>query len=260
MHLVAGTADGYLAGGYVDVRATTWVTSDGQTWTERPIAEAREGLTLTDLVATDGATFLAGTVSLPGELQPALWRLDGESWTAVSLPDADLPDTTWAASVDDLVPFAGGVLATGRAGPADPCPVSPDELASLTIDLASTSEDGKEPCPWPPPAAWVTSDGITWREAALPVIPGVDPDQAVYSVASGGEGLIALVSEGPDADAPDYGLWTSADGSSWTRIGDAMSMQRGTYYSRFVAMPGRVVVFGSDDTGSPLAWVGIATP
>ena len=258
MHLVAGTNNGYVTAGYVDVRASTWVSSDGLAWTELPISDARDGLQLNDLVTTSQGTFLAGAVSLPGELFPALWRLDAGKWAAVSLPRGDVPDESWAASVDDLVPFQGGIFAVGRSGPADPCPIMSSHVASLTIELARTSEDGKEACPWPPSAAWVSTDGVSWSEAALPVIEGVEPDRAAYSVASGGAGLIALVAEGSQPDSSELGVWTSSDGSAWTRIGDAMGMRPGMYYSRFVAMPGRVAVFGNDDTGSPLAWVGIA--
>jgi hypothetical protein len=258
MHLIAGIADGYVAGGYADIRATTWVSGDGLSWTELPVPDARDGLQLHDLVTASQGTFLSGVTILPGEMHPALWRLERDVWTPLPLPLGAETDPIWAATVDDLVPFHGGVFAIGRAGPVEPCPIDPAEVASAAVDLASTSEDGKEPCPWPPPAAWVSVDGVSWREAALPVIEGVDPDQAVYSVASGGAGLIALVSEDMEAIAPRLGIWTSPDGSAWIRIGDAMPMRRGLYYSRFVAMPGRVVVFGNDDTGSPLAWVGIA--
>jgi len=258
MHLIAGISDGYVAGGYADIRATTWVSGDGQSWTELPVPDARDGLQLHDLVTTSQGTILSGVVTLPGEMHPALWRLEGEMWTPLPVPLGAETDPIWAASVDDLVPFHGGVFAVGRAGPAEPCPIDPSEIASAAVVLASTSEDGKAPCPWPPPAAWVSVDGATWQEAALPVIEGVDPDQAAYSVASGGAGLIALVSEDMEAIAPRLGVWTSQDGLAWIRIDDAMPMRRGLYYSRFVAMPGRVVVFGNDDTGSPLAWVGIA--
>ena len=258
MHLIAGIADGYVAGGYADIRATTWMSADGQSWTELPVPDARDGLQFHDLVTTSQGTFLSGVVTLPGEMHPALWRLEGDAWTPLPLPLEAETDPIWAASVDDLVPFHGGVFAVGRAGPAEPCPIDPSEIASTAVILASTSVDGKEPCPWPPPAAWVSVDGVSWQEAALPVIKAVDPNEAAYSVTSGGAGLIALVSENVEAIAPRLGIWTSPDGLAWIRIDDAMPMRRGLYYSRFVAMPGRVVVFGNDDTGSPLAWVGIA--
>jgi hypothetical protein len=260
MHLVVGTDSGYATGGYTDVRPTSWITGDGRDWTELPIPDARDSLQLNDLVSSRQGIHLAGQVTAPGVLRPVLWRLDGEVWTPVDVAHGGIPDAAWVASIDDLVPFHGGVFAVGRSGPAEGCPGDAG-VASAALDLV---DDGKDPCPWPPPAAWMSVDGQAWREAALPVVAGVDPDQAVYSIASGGAGLIALVLEGEAADvgaeAPTWGLWTSADGNAWTRIGDAMRLRLGSYYHRFVAMPGRVIVLGDDGQGRAMAWVGRPAP
>lgn len=258
MHLVIGTEAGYVTGGYANERPTAWKTRDGRDWTEVPIPDVVESTLLNDLVAGPQGVHLAGLITAPGTLRPLLWRLDDDAWASLELPLGNVPAADWAATVDDLVLFNGGVFAVGRAGPTERCPTTEGHIASVAIDPSTTADTTSwPPCPWPPPASWVSVDGVTWQQASLPIIAGVDPDDAVFSVASGGAGLIALVYEGSQADVVGWGLWTSADGSAWARIGDGMPLDRGSYYHRFVAMSGRVVVLGDDGQGRPLAWVGL---
>ena len=72
--------------------------------------------------------------------------------------------------------------------------------------------------------AWTTVDGITWSTVELP--QGAGAAYAKISVAWSGDVFVAASSEGP--------VWSSADGTTWTVVGD----QR---LRHLVAWSGRVV-------------------
>jgi len=81
---------------------------------------------------------------------------------------------------------------------------------------------------------WHSPDGETWTRTDPfgadgeypPDFVGPPPGRAAVSwtyIIAGGPGLVALQEEiSRDQDAPNtMGIWTSADGATWTRIADA---------------------------------------
>lgn len=88
----------------------------------------------------------------------------------------------------DVIEFGGGLVAVGMAFDGD------DRDA----------------------AVWLSADGITWTRAAHADLD--EPEgQTMWSVATGGPGLVAVGFGGPDDDQ-DAAIWTSHDGVSWTRV------------------------------------------
>ena len=68
--------------------------------------------------------------------------------------------------------------------------------------------------------------------------------------------MVALVDEKPPgADQDVVGLWTSADGVEWSRIGNGMPLGAGGLTSAMVGLPGRLIVFAWTGTGTA-TWVG----
>jgi hypothetical protein len=81
------------------------------------------------------------------------------------------------------------------------------------VAVGSESVDGDSDA-----AAWISADGLTWTrvphdEANL----GGRNGQTMRAVVAGGPGLVAVgyESSGQDSDAA---VWTSVDGSTWTRV------------------------------------------
>jgi len=64
-------------------------------------------------------------------------------------------------------------------------------------------------------AVWTSTDGVTWsRVPPQPeVLGGPDVPQAMFSVATGGPGLVAA---GESSQGP--AVWTSTDGITWSRV------------------------------------------
>jgi hypothetical protein len=67
-------------------------------------------------------------------------------------------------------------------------------------------------------AVWTSSDGIDWtRVAHDEAVFGGEREQWMWELVSGGPGLVAVGSDESGGDA-DAAVWTSSDGTSWTRV------------------------------------------
>jgi len=89
----------------------------------------------------------------------------------------------------------------------------------------------------------VSLDGLTWRKVAFPT-----PAYALFSVVAGGPGFVA---------AGDQGVWTSADGSSWSRVPDddqPSGAFAGAFVTTLTAARGRLFAAGNDAYGHPRVW------
>jgi hypothetical protein len=67
-------------------------------------------------------------------------------------------------------------------------------------------------------AVWASPDGLTWtRVPHDEAVFGGDDDQWMMSVVAAGRGLVAVGSDQSGGDW-DAAVWTSPDGSTWTRV------------------------------------------
>jgi len=101
-------------------------------------------------------------------------------------------------------------------------------------------------------AVWTSSDGVTWSLVAQdPAVFGGWNMEEMQAVASGPQGLVAVGAEyqGEDWDAA---VWTSADGTAWSRVPPDPAVFGGAGWQRMHAVaaggPGWVAV-GHDDSG-----------
>jgi tRNA A-37 threonylcarbamoyl transferase component Bud32 len=229
MYDVAATRDGLAAVGHVegasafDHDGAVWFSSDTDRW-ERSDSESLGGAGDQRLLAVaefmsqgegnpEGATLVAGGWD---DLVPAIWSSTdaGGSWTRSSSDDLATP----GGEIRDLVTFGGSTLvAVGGSGPR------------LDQDAA----------------VWTSADGFDWimidDEDLL--APG---DQQIWSVHNADGRLIAVgyTTEGGSYDAA---VWTSENGTDWSRVDPTVFAETGQQLMKAVA--------GGTD-GIPLVAVG----
>jgi hypothetical protein len=253
-----GTRDAYWLAAITDTGWNTWRTTDGQQWTAHPLPDAARNLQFGALTDSGEGVLIAGWTTTSNTVDPALWRwTEADGWTALGVPARKRTTAGEGAAVQRVVAFAGGLFATGWAGPDPACTSSGIRLASASMDgtdLAGTDEK----CGWMAPAAWVSADGKTWREVDLAGTFRV-PLVAMPAVRAGGRGLIALVTENEVGGVPSIGLWTSADGAAWERVGDGPIVDRGGYVSfeDVGVIAGHVILFGGNARGDAVTWTGV---
>lgn len=218
-----------------------WSSVDGSSWTEIDSPTWR-ALWTSDLVELRAvAAGPAGVVAIGSDRDSGAaivaHSTDGRVWERVTLP------TQEQAIVRDVVSYPGGFVIGGRDG-------RPDGEASPQHP-AIVPGIGR-------PAAWVSSDGVTWAAASVDgtAVQGGLVDQILV----GADGLFAI---GIDAPADDYtGApitgWASSDGTDWRPIGtlgeDMPPM------ALFASDGSRIVALGLRPMGAdmePTAWVSI---
>ena len=99
-------------------------------------------------------------------------------------------------------------------------------------------------------AVWTSPDGITWSRVPHNETVFGDADRlSMSSVTAGGPGLVAVGSDGQHLG--DAAVWTSTDGTTWSRVPHDEAVFGGTYgqgmSSVTVGGPGLVAV-GSDSS------------
>lgn len=167
------------------------------------------------------ATVLAVSIILPA---PALAQAPGES------PDPPARAREWT-EVTGLPTGLTRQIASGVAtlGPA--------------IVLVGGARRG--------PATWVSADGSSWASTRL---PGVRGTGSAADVAAWDGGLVAVGHEGRGKGKQrrfDGLVWTSTDGSSWTRE----KVVRNASFMQVLASSGGVAVLGTAGEGSvPTLW------
>lgn len=217
---------GFDSSGGVET-AQAWTSADGASWTSRIAPTAVRG-------EVERLVFVAGRlvgVGVAGpDNQPAVWTSDdrGEHWTTQE---------------------AGALAGAHITG-----------VASDGASLVAVGDRG-----WGSPAAWLTRDAVTWREATASASPDLSGGHlAAVSAFSGG--FVAAGQLG--GSAPTAGVasqppslpaaWTSADGLSWRRARVAAAVAPGGGVAVLAAARGGLVAVGSDDAsgrGAAVAWV-----
>jgi hypothetical protein len=247
---LAATATGFVTVGVNAGEPLVLTTSDGAAW-EKVAVPARAGeYLLADVRQTADGFVVSGRIEPADDWDAVLWR-SGAGGVVEDLganPVFASPDRS--VGLSRTVPFSGGIFATGSAGNAAECALMGGLVASLAPIIADT-------CPGPPPMAWGSRDGHRWQEVLWPRRAG-QPDQmpTMHVMTAGAAGVVALVDERPPGAEKDVvGLWTSADGVEWSRIGNGMPLGAGGLNEAMVGLPGRLIVFAWTGTGTAV-WVG----
>lgn len=247
---LAATATGFVTAGVNAGGPLVLTTSDGATWEKIAVPTQAGEYLLADVRQTTDGFLVSGRIERADDWDAVLWRsaAGGVIEDLGSNPAFTSPDRN--VGLSQTVPFAGGIFATGSAGNVAECALMGGLVASLAPIIADT-------CPGPPPMGWGSADGDRWQEVAWPRRAG-QPDQmpTMHVVTAGAAGVVALVDERPPgADKDVVGLWTSADGVEWSRIGNGMPLGAGGLNGAMIGLPGRLIVFAWTGTGTA-AWVG----
>ncbi|GBE23505.1 MAG TPA: hypothetical protein ENH00_08070 [Actinobacteria bacterium] len=229
---VAAGGPGLVAVGWdqpgVDFDAAVWISPDGVTWTRVSDDQGVFGGVGSQRmygVAAGGPGLVAVGWDQPGvDFDAAVWiSPDGMTWTRVSNAGAALGGS------GDQTMFS---VAAGGPG-----------MVAVGFDYSGDNYDA---------AVWTSPDGVTWTRVsdAGAVLGGAD-DQTMFSVAAGGPGMVAVGFDYSGGGA-DAAVWTSPDGTTWTRVppDEAIfgGIGRQQMFSVAAGGPGLVAV-GSDSSG-----------
>jgi len=171
-----------------------WTSTDGLTWNRAPEEPVFDGALLQAVTAAGPGFVAVGTT--PGGPQ-AWYSSDGLTWEEASVPPAPpdiAPDGDRASAfMFDLAAVGDRLIAVGEVG----------------ISCG-------EGCGRPKMLMWTSTDGIAW--AKVPLDKDVFPRLSkIRSVAEGMDGLVAVGDDTPSGPVDHIGVWTSADGLSWSR-------------------------------------------
>jgi hypothetical protein len=210
-----------------------WVSKDGTSWA--PVHSSSWEAAFSSkwparLVAGPG-----GVVAVSLGSDPVLVAsTDGVTWTRATLPVAE------RAIVEDAASSTIGYVIVGRDG-------QPDQRSDV-------EENSPQPFGVGQPAAWISSDGMTWSEASV----GGDKVVAAQlsQVVAVRDGLIAAgIKSTADYDAQRATSWFSPDGRTWS-IAAALAMPAGASPYPVLAGDGsQAIVFGREPGDATLtAW------
>jgi hypothetical protein len=213
---------GFVAVGYVppDWVPAAWTSSDGLNW---PIhSMGTTDFTFPVSVAA-GAAGTAVAVGRSGKLPVAWTSTDGIAWEQHPVPRLDGSDV--AERVTTVVVGEGGYVAGGSAGP---------ELLDRHARF------------------WTSVDGVEWQ--AVSDDPVAFANTEVRAITAFGDDFVAVGVVGTAQEPSAAVAWTSADGSSWTRVDDP-SFVDGIAVALTPAPFGGLVAVGSDlDRREAVAW------
>jgi hypothetical protein len=178
-----------VAAGGSATEGAVWILRSGADWeraTGVPATPQGEIISLTDVAAFGTGFAAVGVVGAPqGEpFASVIWASDdGRTWREVRRLSGEL--------LHGVIAGGPGLIAMGGRGPAVGYPSGV--------------------------ALWTSADGETWTQAS-----GLEPlgASAFEDAVSADAGLIAVGQSRDDPSAPDISaaVWTSADGTAWTRV------------------------------------------
>lgn len=210
-------------------------TADGMTFEHQPIVPGSELEAMRGLAAgvqgylAWGTDWVPECVGVCGPGQLYVWLSDdGATWSAATqLP---LRRAGGVFSFSSVVGWETGYVAVGAVG---------------TVNKTTSA---------PIAAAWISSDGRSWRRTG----DGKTFEGGTLStVLNVGDHLIAAGSV-PDGDSTRAALWTSTDGMTWARVPDTEVFGRGRIDGLAVGPSGLVAIGSVASVGvaKPAVWVG----
>ncbi|MEA2518231.1 MAG: hypothetical protein QOF49_311 [Chloroflexota bacterium] len=213
---------GFVAVGYVPPTwvPAAWTSRDGRDWTLHPMDTTDFTFAVSVATGADGGVNAVGR-SGPS---PVSWSSDdGVTWQRHSVPI--LGRNGVGERMTTVVATAHGYLAGGSAGP---------ELADRHARF------------------WSSTDGVAWQPVRDDALAFANSE--VRAITSFGDGFVAVGVVGTAQRYTDAVAWTSANGSTWTRIDDP-AFEGGLAVAVTAAPFGGLVAVGSDvDRREAVAW------
>jgi hypothetical protein len=213
---------GFVAVGYVPPEwvPAAWTSPDGLTWSINPMGTTGYTFAVSVAVGADGTAVAVGR---SGKLPVAWTSRDGVTWQQHPVPMLGNDGT--AERMTSVIAAKGGYVAGGSVGP---------ELSDRHARF------------------WTSPDGVQWQP--VPDDRAAFADAEVRAITTSGAGFVAVGVVGTAQRPSGAVAWTSADGTSWTRIDDP-SFVGGIAVSVVPAPFGGLVAVGSDlDRHDATAW------
>jgi hypothetical protein len=267
---VAAGGDGFVAVGTRGARGAIWTSPDGRGWSlVQPEAEDIPVGRVNSVAPLAGGYIAAGIADPGRDSDAAVWRSSGlEGWERLGLND---PILTGEDEMEfyEVVPFAGGILATGGIGSQQ----DRIDCRQMGAAPAAALPESAHGCGWLNDGAWSLRDGATWERLAAPGglgqpgrLEGPPPGRRLTSLSrpqAGGPGLVTIGWEqvGSD-DGGAAALWVSGDGNVWDRVGWEVHFPAGTSADDFAASGRRVYAVGTFplvadwSKSEPSLWIG----
>jgi hypothetical protein len=265
---IAAGPDGYVAVGLTADRGAIWTSLDGRTWSAA------------DPKAADLLPGIINGVARSGDGWIAVGRIDsrpthdGGIWTSRDLEHwRRLPDALPLAGDDEVelyrpVPFAGGVIVVGGQGTAE------DRRRCENLGRAHLAAAGDQlalVCGWQFETHFLSSDGLAWERLPdlWPRMPQPLPDPlpprrliSWQTMTAGGPGLVVVDAEliGRSDSSNTSALWTSADGRTWSRVGNADQLPPNESPTSVAVVGRTVVAAGQGQFGDGAVWIGTVVP
>jgi hypothetical protein len=189
---------------WTSVDGSHWTAVDSPTWhaawsnagTARWIVAGDAGIIA---IGTEGQGVREAGQPVPPTILVVFHSDDGMTWE-----QADLTQGFDQAVFMDAAAFSGGFVIVGRDGEPNKGTEDPDPSFPIPLGVGR-------------PAAWVSSDGITWTTAQ---VDGIEIEGGELSqVEAGADGLFAIGAGSPSAGDATPSGWSSADGRTWHVVG-----------------------------------------
>lgn len=215
-------AGGFAAVGYIPPAwvPAAWTSRDGAEWLIHSMGTTDFTFPVSVAAGADGAVVAVGR---SGQMPVAWTSVDGIAWRRHSVPVLGGSDV--AERMSAVVASERGYLAGGSVGP---------ELFDRHARF------------------WASVDGIEWQPVPDDRVAFANAE--VRAITTFGNGFVAVGVVGTAQQPSGAVAWTSADGSSWTRVDDPAFV--GGIAVAVVSAPfGGLVAVGSDlDRREAVAW------
>ncbi|MFH1331223.1 MAG: hypothetical protein ABIJ48_11295 [Actinomycetota bacterium] len=275
---VVAIGSGYVAVG-ISGSDMVWTSPDGIAWTAQPATGLAGALLLHVEAASDGT--LVGVGRKPGPQAFAAWTSpDGIDWTMQPPAGGAVP--AGGQQVHDLAVYPGGYVAVGSVAlsgtDADAAWwTSPD---GITWTAGSLAEPGVQQMlsvavsdnvmvaageTRPNTGIWTAPVGGTFTRADDPelttAVSDFDPGNTAarvfaWDVTAGGPGFVAVGADQTTAGTSVAAVWTSSDGSQWTRFGNETEYTPNMLHADFAGRAPWTVMDTVVESGGTLIVVG----
>jgi hypothetical protein len=265
---IAAGPDGYVAVGLTAGRGAIWTSLDGRSWSavDPEDADLLPGVINGVARASDGWIAVGRIDGRP--------TYDGGVWTSPDLGHWQrLPDGVPLAGDDEVelsrpVPFAGGIIVVGAQGSAE------DRRRCDNLGRAHLAVAGDRLaliCGWQYETHFLSRDGQAWERLPdlWPRVPQPLPDPlparrliSWETMTAGGPGLVVVGSEliGRNDSSNSSALWTSPDGRTWSRVGNADQLPPNESPASIAVVGRTVVAAGQGQFGDGAVWIGTVIP